>query len=98
LLPNPRAREADERFPRPAPDGVGCLRFARRAICRRKKRPSPNYDTAEHQHVPQANQIARFLLRLGPGSRYHGPKLLQMDAMDLSGNPRYVVRLNPKER
>ena len=80
---HPGRYQADAGLQRAAPDGLGRLRPARRAIRRRDERPSPHHDAGKHRHLPPADQVARLLLRLGPRSRHDRPRLLQVDAVDL---------------
>ena len=84
--------QADAGIQRPAPDGLGCLRPARRAIRRREQRPPADHDPAEHRQLPPADQVARVLLRLGPRDRYDRSRLLQVDPVDLPADLRHLVR------
>ncbi len=84
--------QADARIQRPAPDGLGRLRSARRAIRRPDQHPSPDHHPDQHRYVSPPDQVARFLVRLGSRDRYDRPRLLQVDAVDLPQDPRHLVR------
>ena len=75
--------QADARVQRPAPDGLGRLRPARRAVRRPDEHPSPDHHPGEHRQLPPPDQVARLLLRLGPRNRHDRPRLLQVDPVDL---------------
>ena len=51
-----------------------------------------DHHPGQHRHVPPPDQVARLLLRLGSRGRYDRPRLLQVDAVDLSEDLRYLVR------
>ena len=79
-----RALQAHARLQRAAPDGLGRLRPAGRAV-RHQDRHAPG-------RSPRAQNIDNFrrqiealglLLRLGPRGRHHRPRLLPLDAVDL---------------
>ena len=80
---HPRPLQAHARLQRPAPDGLGRLRPARRAVRHRDRHPSAHHHAEEHRHLPPADQDARLQLRLGPRGRHHRSRLLQVDAVDL---------------
>ena len=82
---------ADARFQRPASDGVGRVRAARRTVRDADEHPSARDDGAEHRDVPAADQDARAELRLGPGGGYDRSRLLQMDAVDLPADLQLLV-------
>ena len=72
---HPGPLPADARLQRPAPDGLGRLRPARRAVRHRDRHASARDHAAEHRHVPPADQDARLQLRLGPRGRHHRSRI-----------------------
>ena len=63
------------RLQRPAPDGLGRLRPARRAVRHRDRHASARHHAEEHRHLPPADQDARLQLRLGPRGRHHRSRI-----------------------
>ncbi len=89
---HPGPLQADARLQRPAPDGLGRLRPAGRAVRHRDRHAPPRHHREEHRHVPPANPDARLQLRLGPRSRYDRSELFPLDAVDFPGAVRHLVR------
>ena len=76
----PHARQAGL-----APDGMGCVRSARRAArCQNGDAPARD-DLQEHRYVSPPVEDARLQLRLGAGVLDHRSGLFPLDAVDLSG-------------
>ena len=86
------ALPAHEGLQRPAPDGLGRLRPARRAA-RHQDRRAP-----AREHGPQRRQLQaaahphRLQLRLGPRGQHDRPRLFPLDPMDLPAAVRVVVQ------
>ena len=94
---HPGPLPADARLQRPAPDGLGRLRPARRAVRHRDRHAPARHHAEEHRHLPPADPDARLQLRLGPRGRYHRSELLQVDAVDLPAAVRHLVRRRAEE-
>ena len=89
-----RALQAHAGLQRAAPDGLGRLRPARRAVRdqdRRAPARSPPRSNIATFRAP--DRVARLLLRLGPRGRHHRSRLLQVDAVDLPAALRARPRL-----
>ncbi len=92
--------QAHEGLQRPAPDGLGRLRPARRAVRRRDGHAPRDHDEEERRPLPRADPRARLLLRLGPRGQHDRPEVLSLDAVDLRAalqeGPR-LRRRSPRE-
>ena len=98
----PSGRLHRHRHPRPlqtragiscvAPDGLGRVRSARRAIRRENRPASAQYHRGEHRHVQAADSVAWLQLRLVARTRHHRPLLFQVDAMDFPPALQLVVQ------
>ena len=81
---HPLPLQADARVQRPAPDGLGRLRPARRAV--RRSRPSTHPRITTQANIDTFRRQIKslgFSLRLGPRGRHDRPGLLQVDPVDL---------------
>ncbi len=95
---HPRPLPAHARLQRAAPDGLGRLRPAGRAVRHQDRHAPARHHREEHQHLPPADPDARLQLRLGPRGRYHRPQLLPLDAVDLPAPVRHLVRRRAEAR
>ena len=82
---------------RPAPDGLGCVRSAGRAVCDQDQRASAHHDREEHRELPPADPDAGPELRLGSRGRHHRPRVLQVDAVDLPADLQQLFRSDRAE-
>ena len=69
---------------RAAPHGLGCLWPARRERGHRQGHPSPRQHPALRSQLPAADDPHRRFLRLGARDQLQPPRLLSLDAVDLS--------------
>ena len=90
--PRPHARQT-----RAAPDGLGRLRAARRTARRQNRRPPAGDDRREHRHVPPPAEDAGVQLRLVPRTLHNRPGVFPLDAVDLPGTLRHLVRRGAKQ-
>ena len=82
---------------RPAPDGLGRLRAARRERRHRQRRPPGGVDAREHREHEGAAAALGHLLRLGPRGRHLRSGVLPLGAAHLHPHVRARARL-PEER
>ena len=75
-----------------APDGLGRLRPARRAVRQADGHAPAGNDREQHRQLSPSVEDAGVLLRLGPGAGHHRRRLFSLDAMDLPGALRHLVR------
>ena len=75
--------QAHDGAQRAASNRVGRVRPARRTVRDPDGATPRQNDGNEYRAVSGPTQIARLLLRLGPGGGHHRPGLLQVDAVDL---------------
>ena len=54
--------------------------------------PPRSHDREEHRHLPPAAEDARLQLRLGPRAGHDRRRVLPLDAVDLPGAVRHLVR------
>ena len=78
-----RALQAHARLQRAAPDGLGRVRPAGRAVRDQDRHASAHHDGTQHQALPRAAEVARLLVRLAARGQHDRPRLLQVDAVDL---------------
>ena len=89
-----RALQADARLQRAAPDGLGRVRPAGRAVRGEDRHASAHHDRAQHQALPRAAEGARLLVRLGARGQHDRPRVLQVDAVDLQAAVRARLGLS----
>ena len=77
------ALEAHAGLERPAPDGLGRLRPARRELRHQDRGPPPRHHRAGGRQLPPPDRLGGVRLRLGAGGQHDRPRLLQVDAVDL---------------
>ena len=87
-----RALQADARLQRAAPDGLGRVRPAGRAVRDEDRHAPEDHDRAQRRTLPRAAQKLGLLLRLGARGQHHRSRLLQVDAVDLQA----AVRARPR--
>ncbi len=79
---HPVPLQAHEGVQRAAPDGVGRVRPARRAVRGRDGDAPGGHDEEERRPLPRTDPRAGLFVRLGPRDQHDGPEVLQVDAVD----------------
>ena len=77
---------------RDAPDGLRRLRPARRRARDQNRHAPAVAHRKEHRHVSPPAEDARLQLRLGPRAGDDRRRILPLDAVDLPGDLRHLVR------
>ncbi len=90
---SPRALQVDAGLQRAPPDGLGCLRPARRERRHRQRRPPRGMDLREHQEYAEPAPPHGDLLRLGPRAGHLRSRVLQVGAAHLHPDVRARARL-----
>ena len=88
------ALQAHARSQRPAPDGLGRLRPARRELRHQDGRAPAGHDRAQHRQLPPPDGPHRPLVRLVARDHELQPRLLPLDAVVLPAAVRARPRLS----
>ena len=87
------ALQAHARLQRAAPDGLGRVRPAGRAVRRAHGHASAHHDRTQRAAFPRAAEVARLLVRLAARGQHHRSELLQVDAVDRQADVRPRARV-----